>query len=226
MVKVFKNMGKDQRGTVILMAVLLVSILLIMAGVATDLARAWVAREDLQAAIEAASLAGARNAKRYVTVTVEPGHKECSTDEDGHTSCWCVSEPIVDRSGNEVHMIDEDGWRHNECDNYLGIRKRWLEYPNDTAEIMQGVFDVNRPSLLEEDGEITSERIKINDSASDEAYPSVTVRAGGSVNTFLLKLAGIDELEFNRCSQSASYYDKIVEGKIYGWERPEDDCKE
>ncbi|GBF33865.1 hypothetical protein DCCM_2976 [Desulfocucumis palustris] len=108
----------------------------------------------------------------------------------------------------------------------MGIKERWLEYPSDTDEVVRGVFDVNRPSLLEEDGEITSERITINDSSSDKAYPSVTVRADGRIDTFFLKLVGIDDLEFNRCSQSASYFDKIMEGKIYGWKRPENDCED
>lgn len=215
-------MLKDERGVTLLLTVLVMSFLLIMAGIGADLARVWVAREDMQAAVDAASLAGARNAVRYVTVSVLPGHLEC--DED---SCYCVSDPpIVDRSGTERYMIEQGGWG-DECDDYMGIRHRWLRYPSDTQEIAEGVLEANWPSLLTPSagGSRAGAQVKVYGTEGDPHYPSVQAKGEGSIKPVLLKLAGISDLTVKQCGQSSSFYNRVVEGIVYGRFEPQDSCR-
>ncbi|MCL6478684.1 MAG: Tad domain-containing protein, partial [Peptococcaceae bacterium] len=94
----------DERGTLLFLTVMLLSILLILAGVGVDLARVWVAREQAQTAVDAAALAGASAAVRYVTVSVRPGHCETCCSDDGRCRCCCVSDPVTDRTGTEKYM--------------------------------------------------------------------------------------------------------------------------
>ena len=74
---------RDQHGVILLLTCLILVCLLLLAGVGVDLARAWVAREDLQTAVDAAALAGSRSAERYVKITVGYGHCNTCCDEEG-----------------------------------------------------------------------------------------------------------------------------------------------
>ena len=71
-----------------LMTAMFLVLMIILGGFALDLGRAWIAREQLQTAVDAASLAGAKGgiAKKYVEVSVIPGWCETCCGED---SCWC-----------------------------------------------------------------------------------------------------------------------------------------
>ncbi len=217
-------LARDERGVIMLMTVLVFVVMLVMLGIGVDLARVWVAREQAQTAVDAAALAGARNAVRHVTVSVAPGYLECDL-----FGCRCVNDSPEDRSGTEKRMVEQKGWRHNACDKYMGIRKRWLEYPSDTGRVASELLRLNYPSLLETEsgGERASGKIKIYDRESDMYYPSVVAAIKGNVKTTFLKIVGIDSLPVQNCGQATSFYNKVEEGIVYGRNKAvEDSCKE
>ncbi len=219
----------DERGTVLFLTVMLLSILLILAGVGVDLARVWVAREQAQTAVDAAALAGAGAAVRYVTVSVRPGHCETCCSDDGRCRCCCVSDPVTDRTGTEKYMIEQGGWRRSRCDSFLGIRHRWLEYPSDTGRIARQMINLNYPGLLGPGGggEPVSQTVKVFNREGDRYYPSVMAGIRGNVGTAFLNIAGIDDLPVDNCGQAASFYQVLREGMVYGRNgAPADACRE
>ena len=219
----------DKRGTVLFLTVMLLSVILILAGVGVDLARVWVAREEAQTAVDAAALAGATAAVRYVTVSVRPGHCETCCSDDGKCRCCCVSDPITDRTGTESYMIEQGGWRRSRCDSFLGIRHRWLEYPSDTGRIARQIMDINYPGLLrpEGGGEPVAREVEVYSREGDRYYPSVMAGIRGNIRTAFLNIVGIAALPVDNCGQATSFYQVLKEGIVYGRNRaPADACKE
>lgn len=217
------NILRDERGAILLLTVLLLTMLLVLAGIGADLARMWVAREQAQTAVDAASLAGALNAERYVTVRVEKGYYDYWTDSDGHTHKKCATSGTVNRSGLEEYMIKERGWKHHPCDKYIGIHDRWVEYPANTEQISRQLLKINYPSLIDEPVE---EEIKVFRQEGNKYYPSVVSQLRGKIHTTFLKVAGIDELKLDSDSQSTTFYEVIRDGWIYGRNpAPEDATK-
>lgn len=217
---------RDERGAVLLMTVLLMVVLLLMAGLAVDFTRAWVAGEQLQTAVDAASLAGARHAERYVTVTVWRGHEEwtdCCNEEDCWPCPYCVQDDVVDLTGQEKYLVDRWGWMNHWCDIFMGIRNRWLVFPPDTESVAAGIFDANWPDLLSEGG---AERPQVHRDKNSDYYPSVVVRASGSVETTLLRQMGMDDLPVRRCGQAGAFYSVIKDGWELGKSAaPRDACR-
>ena len=208
-----------ERGAALLMTCLVIAAFLLLAGALTDLARAWVAREDLQTAVDAAALAGAAGTEgrtRYVEITVGYGHCETCCDED---SCWCCCQcdPPVTLRGTEKYLVEQGGWRRGTCcDRFLGTEERWIRYPADTRQVAEEILNINWPDLLEEK--------KWSDVTVYPDYnpygPSVRARTQGSLSTVLLKLAGIDEISPVRCGQSGTFYDVVRDGWFLGRNRP------
>lgn len=216
----------DERGVALLMTCVIIVALLLLAGVATDLARAWVAREDLQTAVDSAALAGSRSAVRYVKITVGYGHcNECCNDE-GKCHCCCECDPPTTLTGTEKHLIEEGGWRRGTCcDRFLGIEDRWIEYPSGTYGTANTILDNNWPKLMTPDGGGNKVWSDVSVYDSDSSYgPSTKVRALGSVKAALLKLAGIQEVPSYRCGQSATFYDVIRNGWLLGRNNPPQDA--
>lgn len=219
---------KDERGAVLLMTVLLMTVLLLMAGLVSDFARAWVAREQLQTAVDAAALSGARNGVRYVTVTVQRGHEECETscDEWGcYTSCWCEDDGIEETSGTEKYILEQGGWEENHCDSLLGTEERWIVFPYNTYSVADGMLDANWPDLLSGDNG-QKDYADISEYESGPYYPSVAARAGGRVETTFLKITGIEDLPVSRCGQAGTFYEVISNGWRLGRNAaPKDACQ-
>jgi hypothetical protein len=216
----------------LLLAVLFMTVFLLLAGIGADLARWYVAKEQNQTAVDAASLAGSLHGERHVTIKVQYAHKErrCRTDSDGHRHCRtvCVSDPPVTLTGNEKPLVDEGGWRRGTCDDdFLGIQERWIEFPNDTESISNTIFDLNTPSQLTPrgGGEIDIPSIKAYDSG--RYAPSVITKSSGSIKTELLHMIGIDEIAVGNCGQASTFYEVINSGKNQGKNgAPEDGCSD
>lgn len=217
---------RDQRGVALLITCIVIVVLLLLAGVATDLSRVWTAREDLQTAVDSAALAGSRSAVRYVKITVGYGHCNTCCSLDG---CWCCCEcdPPVTLTGTEKHLIEEGGWRRGTCcDRFLGIEKRWIEYPSETIDNSNTILDLNWPKLMTPDGGGDKNRSEVTVyDGYDPHSPSVKVEAFGNIKTALLKLAGIKEVLSHRCGQSTTFYDVIRNGWFTGRNNPpQNDC--
>jgi hypothetical protein len=216
----------DQRGVVLLMTCLVLVAILLLAGIGTDLARAWVAREDLQTAADAAALAGSRSGERYVKITVRYGHCNYCCNKDGECSCCCECEWPETLTGKEKYLIDNGGWRKGTCcDSFLGIEDRWIEYPAETYDIADSILGSNWPQLMQSGGggEEVSSDITIYD-RQDPFGPSARVRASGAIKTTLLKLAGIEEISTNRCGQAATFYEIVSGGWLQGRNAPPQDA--
>lgn len=204
-------MLRDEKGYALLFTVLTVSVLILFAGLTTDFARLWVAREDLQTAVDAAALAGAGEAQRYVKITVQPGWYEC--DEDG---CWCVHGSSHSTTGKERQLIDQGGWRRHPCDRFHGIERRWIEYPSSTGTVAMQTLDLNWPRFLspEAGGAVTNKEVKIYQDG-----PQVRVQAAGTMDTTLLRVAGISSLSTAKCGQTLTFYE-LIEGGIRSGRNP------
>jgi len=222
-----RGVFRDQRGVALLITCIVIVVLLLLAGAATDLARAWTAREDLQTAVDSAALAGSRSAVRHVTITVGYGHCNTCCDED---KCWCCCEcdPPQTLTGTEKHLIEEGGWKRGTCcDRFLGIEKRGIEYPPETVDNSNTVLDLNWPKLMTPDGGGNKNQsdVTVYDDFRYSPYgPSVRVTALGNIKTALLKLAGIKEVPSHRCGQSTSFYDVIRNGWFTGKNNPPDNA--
>ncbi|MCR4441880.1 MAG: Tad domain-containing protein [Peptococcaceae bacterium] len=223
-----KRLLKSERGNILLMTAVLLVVLLLFAGVAVDLARAWVAREELQGAVDSAALAGSMSAVRMVEVTVQYGHTYECCFEDSCSSC-CATDPPVRLVGTEKKLVDQGGWRRGTCgDKFLGIERRWIEYPSDAKSIANQILDMNWPGLLTPEGGGAKEGSNVTVYDAKSAYgPSVKVDARGNVKTALLNIIGINDLSFKRCGQSATFYDVVVNGWLLGRnDPPQDACKD
>jgi len=207
-----KRLIRDERGNILVLTCAVIMFLLLLTGLATDIARAWVAREELLTTVQAASLAGARNAEKYVEVNVLRGHREYEVDDKGRVSSYCATDGLASPPGKEDYIIGKGGWRRNSCDSFLGIEERWLEYPANTESIANSILDLNWPSLLDRKD---SSKITVYSSSSPYG-PSVKAEAEGGVETTFLKLIGINDIPISRAWQSASFYDVIKNGWSYG----------
>ncbi len=221
----------DERGAILFMTVIMLMVFLLLAGVGSDLARWYVAREQNQTAVDAAALAGSLNGKRYVTVKVRYGHweTECETRRDGTRHCKkvCVPDPPVKLTGPEKELVEKGGWKKGTCrDRFLGIEERWIEYPDNTEAVASAVFQYNAPQLLESSrgGGLKSTEVKAYDSG--RYAPSVVAKSEGELKTFLLNLAGVDSLTVYNCGQAGTFYELISGGRRLGRSgAPEDGCK-
>jgi hypothetical protein len=208
---------KDERGTIMVQMCVVMTVLWLFAGLAVDIARAWVAREELKTAVEAASLAGALNGEKHVELTVRRAHQECSVDEDGRTHCRCVTDGIITVRGTEEELIDEKGWRRSSCDKLLGYENRWIEYPSDTKSLTETVLDLNWPGLMSAGGGGTRGSSTVDVYGSSSEYgPSVVVEADGAVKTTFLNIIGIEDIPLVRKWQSITFYDVIQNGWSLG----------
>lgn len=66
---------EDERGGVLLMFAVVVTVVFMAAAVAVDFGRYVIASEKLQTAVDSASLAGAKTAYRYVKIQVYFGEQ-------------------------------------------------------------------------------------------------------------------------------------------------------
>lgn len=225
------KLARDQRGAILFMTVVFMTVLLVLAGVGADMARWYVAKEQNQTAVDAAALAGSFSGERYVTIEVQYAHTEerCSIRADGSERCRtvCVADPPVTLSGKEKTLVEDGGWRKGTCsDQFLGIKERWIEFPGDTESITSAVFDYNAPQLLKSSrgGQLENTEVKAYDSG--RFAPSVVAKSQGKLDTFLLHLIGIDDLPVNNCGQSGTFYDVISGGVNLGRNgAPEDGCR-
>lgn len=200
------------------MTVMLLVVVLALAGLATDFARLHAAREDMYTVVDAAALAGSvpgrtDGAVRYVRIVVQPGWCETCCNDDG---CWCCckrEQTVVYRSGPEHRRNSLTG----ACERDLGIVSRWVEHGGQTEKTVREVLDANWPGLVSRVGQ---PRVEIRAGTS----PYVKVEAGGEMETGFLRAVGIEKLEARRCSQAATFYERVIGGVFQGRNPPPADA--
>lgn len=201
---------KDESGAMLLSTCLFLVLILIFVGLAADFARFVVAQEELQGAVDSASLAATLEAKRKVALEWKTGHCECcGIDKCG---CCCESDGCYVQTGYEKDLLTESGYpkRYPRCWTYYGIRRRWMEWNVGSArDLSAQMVQANWPGLLD-GGQI--DEITVYDKPGSKYYPSVVVKASGWVDTVFARILGIDSLHTQRRSQSTVRYYPIENG--------------
>lgn len=240
-----KKIISDQRGGILPITAGVIFIFLALVAIVVDFGRYTAAKEKLQTAGDTAALAAAKSVDRYVKLEIDPGSsKECCDDGDGGCSPCCVDcgDPFT-VVGKEADLIDNNGWRSYccscGCNGGPEILDRWVNYKNsgqDAVDAAEAVFEVNKPSEMEEEtggySSISVDTSYLSQSRRNSSlYPSVIVQAQGKVRTVMMDIlklinpnANFEYLNASTCSQGRTYYRDVDNGK---WERPPDNyCQE
>lgn len=222
----------DQRGSILPVFAVVLTVILMVAAVAVDFARYILAVEKLQTATDSAATAAALTAKRYVRLDIDPGRyrSTCSDGKGGRRPCCRDCGSNITVVGREEDLVDKRGYRKYCCSCGCGsvkIKDRWVKYEDSGADARMAAemfFDMNRPKEMDQEAggesEITS--VSVRGSRSDPLYPSVVVRSEGRVKTLMLNFmdklypdSDLSSLGSSKCGQGgAFYYD--LDG---GWHR-------
>ncbi len=230
-----KELIKDDRGNILLLTIGVIFIFLAFLAVVVDFGRYVVVKEKLQIASDAASLAGAKSADRWVRLKIDPG-ASWEVDDNGDPYCESCGKPF-EVVGTEAELLDNEGWMNYCCSCGCGgmkILDRWVDYKNGGTDAIQAantVFELNRPYEMDT-GQGGSASVTVNPSylsqtnRSSPLYPSVIVQVQGRIKTVLLNIlkivspsAKVDYMDISTCSQGRTYYKDVSNGK---WQRPPD----
>ncbi|SFH34016.1 Putative Flp pilus-assembly TadE/G-like [Desulfotomaculum arcticum] len=211
---------RDQRGSILPIMAVVIIILFAVSAIAIDFARRNIAAEKLQTAGDAASLAGAMSATRYVKLEIDPGKYKttCHRNHKSYPCCKSCGDKFT-VTGKESELIDQKGYKDYLCNcggGSVKILDRWVEYKGNNAEnaaIM--FFNLNKPREMNsaQGGQSAINDIKIFSNRSDPRYPSVLVRSTGKIKTIMMNslnklFPGVDftYLNASKCSQGGSFY--------------------
>lgn len=230
-----KNLLNDERGSILPITAAVIFIFLALIAVVTDFGRANVAKEKLQVASDAASLAGAKSVDRYVRLEIDPGSSlECCGSNPCSPCCVDCGDPFV-VVGKEADLLDNNGWQRYCCScgcDSMEILDRWVNYKNNGADVFMAantLFEMNRPKEMDistgGSAFITVDARYLRDTnRSSPYYPSVIVRAQGKVKTVMMDVfktispnTDFTYIEASTCSQGRTYYRDLSTGL---WSRP------
>ncbi|RKO66392.1 pilus assembly protein TadG-related protein [Desulfofundulus salinus] len=212
-----RNLLSDERGSILPVVAMVVAVAFTLAAIALDFARYKAASEKLQTADDAAALAAAMTADRYVTLEIDMGeYTTCCGDEECDPCCRSCGTTVV--SGLERDLIDNGGWEKYCCDcggcSYT-ILDRWVEFRGSKAfTAAETMFELNRPAEMDaaQGGDARITGITVYDDRHSPYYPSVVVRTFGRVKTLALNFldrfapGNFDYLSANRCGQGGTFY--------------------
>jgi len=213
------NLIKDERGSLLPIMAAIIVFLIAMAALAPDVIRFMAGAEKLKTASDSAAVAGALSATRYVRLHIDPGSsRECCGSLTCSPCCVKCGDPF-EVTGKEKDLIDNNGWRRYCCSCGCGpvrITDRWVEYKNNNAQLAAEMFfDANIPKEMsaEQSGSANITGITTYQVRNDPRYPSVVVRATGTVKTIFLDflnkvMPGVDlsYITTSKCSQGGTYY--------------------
>ncbi|MFZ5632134.1 MAG: TadE/TadG family type IV pilus assembly protein [Bacillota bacterium] len=214
---------QDERGSILPLFAVVVTILVMVAAVAVDFARYAAASEKLQTAGDAAATAAAMSAKRYVRLEIDPGrYRDCCPKKDGGCRPCCRDcGDSFEVEGREDQLLEGKGYKKYCCSCGCGrvkILARWVKYEkngSDAAAAAEMFFNLNKPGEMDESagGDSYISLVSIRGNPGDPLYPSVIVRTRGKVKTimmdFMEKLypgTDMSTLDASRCSQGGSFY--------------------
>ena len=217
-----KNILKEQRGSILPMFAVVVTLVIMLAAVAVDFARYALASEKLQTAGDSAATAAAMSAKRYVKLLINPGEELsiCCGDDGCSTCCIGCGGPF-EVIGREDDLLDSEGYKRYCCGCGCPtpeLLDRWVEYENNGAEARaaaQMFFDLNKPREMDSaaGGDSYISSLRLTNDRSDPVYPSVVVKTQGKMKTVMMNFmdrmypdTNLSELGASRCSQGGSFY--------------------
>ena len=228
--KKLKSLLKDERGSILPITVGIIFIALALLAVVVDFGRYSMTKEKLQTAGDAAALAGAKTGYRYVKLEIDPGsQRECCGEEECSPCCVDCGDPFT-VSGREAYLLDNDGWEKYCCNcgcRYMKILDRWVEYDNhsDVVAATNTLFQINQPEEMDAlEGGNADIAIDIRGDRKDPLYPSVIVKAQGTMKTVMMDIfkifdpsADFSTMDASTCSQGATYVKDVKNGR---WSRP------
>ena len=211
---------RDQRGSILPMFAVAVTLAIMVAAVAVDFSRYALAGEKLQTAGDSAAAAAAMSAKRYVKLQINPG-KELSIccGNDKCFPCCIGCGGSFEITGREDDLLEKGGYARYCCSCGCGgvkLLDRWVEYENDGAGARAATemfFNLNKPGEMDTQsgGDSFISSIRVTD-RSDPLYPSVVVNTRGKIKTVMMNFmdrlypTNMSELEASRCSQGGAFY--------------------
>lgn len=219
-----RRLLNDQRGSILPMFAVVLTVVFMVAAVAIDFGRYVVTSEKLKTAGEAAATASTYSAKRYVRIEIDPGqYRDCCDDGKGgcRPCCQDCGDPF-EVVGREDDLIDKRGYRRYCCS--CGCRgkpkilDRWVKYEDngsDAAAAAEMFFNLNKPREMDPStgGESHISSISVRGNRSDPLYPSVIVRTEGRIKTLMMDFmdklypgTDLSSLEATRCSQGGVFY--------------------
>lgn len=218
-----KGLIRDQRGSILPMFAVALTVFFMAAAVAVDYARYIVVAEKLQTAADmAATAAASAGAKRYVKLLIDPGeYTDICCGDDGCWVCCRDCGESFEVVGREDDLLDRGGYRRYCCSCGCGgmeLLDRWVEYENngaDAAAAAEVFFDLNKPKEMDggAGGESRITSISVRGNQGDPLYPSVIVRTEGRIKTLMMDFmdklypgTDLSSLEATRCSQGGVFY--------------------
>lgn len=213
---------KDQRGSILPILAVVVTLVIMVAAVAVDFARYVLVSEKLQTAGDSAATAAAMSAKRYVKLLIDPGNElSICCGEDSCSPCCIGCGGSFEITGREDDLLDKGGYTRYCCSCGCGevlLLDRWVEYENNGAEARAAAemfFNINKPKEMDTpaSGDSFISSIRITNDQSDPVYPSVVVKTEGKLKTVMMNFidrmypgSNLSELRASRCSQGGAFY--------------------
>ncbi|MHB8918692.1 MAG: TadE/TadG family type IV pilus assembly protein [Desulfocucumaceae bacterium] len=218
-----KSINRDQRGSILPMFAVVITVIFMVAAVAVDFSRYVLASEKLQTAADSAATAAAMTAKRYVRMEIDPGrYRDCCSDGEGRCKPCCKDcGDKFEITGREDDLIDKRGYRRYCCSCGCGkveIIDRWVRFEGGGADARMAAelfFNLNKPVEMEEStgGQAEISMVNVRGSRSDPLYPSVIVTAEGRVKTLMMDFmdrmypgTDLSSMGATRCAQGGSFY--------------------
>lgn len=215
-----------------LITVCMLIILFFMLGIASDLVRAFLIKEQVQTAVDAASLTGASSAKMYKKVYVYhygPGKQYtcCFENSKGGTSCYTCCDCLYEEDYCSTEILGINEYANHgcpTCENEVGVQRTFVRYNLGSA---YSIFDKNIEKISLGDNESISPSIfernaTVYQYGPDDYYnepsdtPSVIATANINLETNFLKVIGKPTLNISCTSQSSSYYQLINNRQYQG----------
>lgn len=207
----------DQRGGILPLFVVYYAAAIVMLGMTWDWLRVQIHWRQLATAADAAARAAAAEAQPYTRLEVTKWRLECSTDQQGQVTCTRVYRTVVLQDWER--QLLPDGWRLRAgcggswvCDRPPVVTDRWVQFddPDRARRIAREVFDANivpagSPPPF-------AARILQTELVERQRGPGappgsvlVKVRATGTTQFSLMRLAGRYYQDYYRCSQSTVF---------------------
>lgn len=207
--RMLRRLVREERGAVMVLASVTMTILLLFAGLALDFGRAHLLKAQLQTAVDAGALAGALQVVPKVEleidrwVIVDEWCTDPITRQPYLCSYWETASPAR-VYGTEWELIFQNRWLEAagaqcywpyRCDSVYRIVREELHMPPSTTPVAESTFYKNAvwPSGSHGARLTGPPAVQVN-----HAKAEVTVTAGLTTPTPFLKLVGIRELRVTR----------------------------
>lgn len=213
-----RRLRRDERGAALVFVVLAMTVMVMAIAFAVEVSRVVIERELLKSATEAAALAGALQAEPWIRLQVRQSQYVCRDISPGSLpSCgWEYRTRQV--QGKEVDVVPgwrsmagcgQDGWQ---CPSSPLILCRGVTFPGGTTGVMTQAFDAN----ISRAGDVS---VGMTGLSTDNQQGITTVRATGWLKAQLIRVLGLDQIEYRTWSQA-----QALGREIRGWGESVESC--